>query len=109
MVYSRLDAQTVDRELTFSVAVVVVKGRVTSFYGAELLKYTSFRAHGSGEGPVKQLLVHEKGVISLAPRSVHLAVRRGLAQWHITYVGRQDMAQPISLDWCLWMGVDGWM
>ena len=64
-------------------ANIVLQGRVTSFYGPELQKYTSIRAHPENEGPVKQFLFHERGVISVAPRSVHLSSRRGLPQWHI--------------------------
>ncbi|KAL5343654.1 ubiquitin carboxyl-terminal hydrolase-domain-containing protein [Aspergillus crustosus] len=59
-------------------------GRITSFYGTDLQRYTSVRAHVS-EGPVRQILFHERGVISLAPRSVHMITRRGLTQWHITH------------------------
>lgn len=62
-----------------------VEGRVTSFYGVELQKYSSFRAHLAGEGPVRQLLFNGKGVISVASRSVHMSLRRGLARWNITY------------------------
>ncbi|KAK3699816.1 poly(A)-specific ribonuclease [Vermiconidia calcicola] len=65
-------------------------GRVTSFYGQELQRYTSYRGHAStaprgapGNAPVKQLLFCEKGVISISSKSVHLASRRGLTQWHI--------------------------
>jgi PAB-dependent poly(A)-specific ribonuclease subunit 2 len=58
---------------------------VASFYGPELLKYTSFRAHPAGEGQVRQLLFHDKGVLSVAPRGLHMALRRGLPRWHITY------------------------
>lgn len=64
---------------------VVLQGRVTSFYGPELQKYTSIQAHPENEGPVKQLLFHERGIISVAPKSVHLSSRRGLTQWHIAY------------------------
>ena len=73
------------------------QGRVTSFYGAELQKYTSYRGHVStahrgvpGNAPVKQLLSCEKGIISLSSKSVHLSNRRGLTQWHI--------AQPDMVD-----------
>ncbi|KZF21116.1 hypothetical protein L228DRAFT_269516 [Xylona heveae TC161] len=60
-------------------------GRVSSFYGPELQKYTSFRAHASVEGPVRQLLFNDKGVISVASRSIHMSSRRGLTMWHITH------------------------
>lgn len=64
---------------------IALQGRVTSFYGPELQKYTSIRAHPENEGPVKQFLFHERGIISVAPKSVHLSSRRGLTQWHIAY------------------------
>ena len=62
-------------------------GRVTSFYSPQLQRYTSVKAH-LAEGPVRQLLLHEKGVLSVASKSVHLTSRKGLTQWHITH---QDM------------------
>jgi PAB-dependent poly(A)-specific ribonuclease subunit 2 len=62
------------------------KGRVTSFYGPSLERYTSYRAHTADEGAVKQFLFTEKGVISVSRQSVHYALRRGLTQWHLTYV-----------------------
>ena len=58
-------------------------GRVTSFNGPELRRYVSYRGHRAGDGPVKQFLFHEKGIISIAPTSVHLSSRRGLPIWHI--------------------------
>ncbi|KAI9848000.1 MAG: poly(A)-specific ribonuclease [Thelocarpon superellum] len=66
-------------------------GRVTSFYGPDLQKYTSFRAHLSHEGPVRQLLFNNKGVISIASKSVHLSLRRGLAQWTLTHENMTDL------------------
>ncbi|KAF2149383.1 cysteine proteinase [Myriangium duriaei CBS 260.36] len=59
-------------------------GRVTSLYGSELQKYTSYRGHPTSEGPVKQLLICDKGIISVSAKSVHLASRRGLTQWHLS-------------------------
>lgn len=61
------------------------QGRVTSFYGSVLQRYTSFRAHPSADGPVRQLLFHDKGVIALGSRSVHMASRKGPPIWNITY------------------------
>lgn len=57
---------------------------MSSFFGPELQRYTSYRAHPSGEGAVKQLLFCDKGVLSISVRSVHLASRRGVTQWHLT-------------------------
>ncbi|KHO01669.1 Exonuclease, RNase T/DNA polymerase III [Metarhizium album ARSEF 1941] len=58
-------------------------GRVTSFLGPELQRYTSFKAHLSTDGPVRQILVNEKGVISLGSKDVHMAQRRGPPIWHL--------------------------
>lgn len=64
----------------------LAKGRVTSFWGVDLQGYTSFRAHPPTDGPVRQLLFCDKGVIALGPRSVHMALRRGPPLWHIRYL-----------------------
>ncbi|KAL2354819.1 PAB-dependent poly(A)-specific ribonuclease subunit PAN2 [Cryomyces antarcticus] len=66
-------------------------GRVTSFHGAELQKYTSYRGHAVNEGPVKQLLFCEKGVISLSGQSIHLSSRRGLTQWNLIHDAFTDL------------------
>ena len=63
-------------------------GRVSSFYGTELQRYTSFKA---GAGPVRQLLFHDKGVIALGSTSVHMAMRRGPPIWHITNDDMKDL------------------
>ncbi|KAK5083739.1 poly(A)-specific ribonuclease [Lithohypha guttulata] len=49
----------------------------------QLQKYTSIRAHLQ-EGAVRQLLVCEKGVLSISNQSVHLINRRALTQWHLS-------------------------
>ncbi|KAK5113219.1 hypothetical protein LTR62_003555 [Meristemomyces frigidus] len=73
-------------------------GRVTSFYGLELQRYTSWRAHTSsaargvpGNTPVRQLLFCEKGVISLSTRGVHCSSRRGLTQWNVELPDMLDL------------------
>ncbi|KAJ9385489.1 hypothetical protein DTO063F5_4264 [Paecilomyces variotii] len=66
-------------------------GRITSFYSAELQRYTSIRAHPVSEGAVRQFLFHDRGVISLSSRSVHLISRRGLTQWHVTHQEMTDL------------------
>jgi PAB-dependent poly(A)-specific ribonuclease subunit 2 len=59
------------------------QGRVTSFLGSELQRYTSFKAQLSTDGAVRQILVNEKGVIVLGSKDVHMAQRRGPPIWHI--------------------------
>lgn len=48
------------------------------------------KAH-TNEGEVRQLLTHEKGIISLASKSIHLITRRGLTQWHLTHERMLDL------------------
>ncbi|KAF2227442.1 ubiquitin carboxyl-terminal hydrolase-domain-containing protein [Elsinoe ampelina] len=66
-------------------------GRVTSFYSNELQKYTSYRGHPSSEGPVKQFLVCDKGILSVSSKSVHLSSRKGVAQWHLSEPDMTDL------------------
>ncbi|KAI0009250.1 PAB-dependent poly(A)-specific ribonuclease subunit PAN2 [Xylariaceae sp. FL0662B] len=60
-------------------------GRVSSFYGTKLQRYTSFKAHTSQDGPVRQILFNDKGVIALGSRGVHMALRRGPPLWSIRH------------------------
>ena len=59
-----------------------VEGRVTGFVGPGLASYTSFFAHVD---EVRDILVHDRGVISLGPRNVRVTHRRGLQRWDIKY------------------------
>ena len=52
----------------------------------DMQRYTSFKAHPASDGPVRQLLFNEKGVIALGPRNVHMSIRRGPALWNVRYV-----------------------
>ncbi|EAQ84938.1 hypothetical protein CHGG_08952 [Chaetomium globosum CBS 148.51] len=61
------------------------RGRVVSFYGRDLQRYTAFKIHPPSEGPVRQFLFHDKGVIALGTRSVHMAMRRGPTLWNIRH------------------------
>lgn len=71
------------------------KGRITSFYGPDVQKYTSLQAHPAQEGAVAQFLFNERGVISLASRSIHMISRRGLTQWHISFVLTFDLLSGV--------------
>ncbi|KAK0249232.1 poly(A)-specific ribonuclease [Friedmanniomyces endolithicus] len=94
------------------------QGRITSFYGPELQRYTSYRGHedtttwgAPGNAHVKALLLCDKGVISLSSRSVHCASRRGLTQWHLAspdmldlrcmaFTGRGSVSEEIVVAGC---------
>ncbi|KAL8786647.1 MAG: hypothetical protein Q9213_002676 [Squamulea squamosa] len=65
--------------------------RVSSYYGADMQKYVSTQAHPIHEGRVAQLLFHERGVISITSKSVHMVSRRGLTQWHICEPSMTDL------------------
>ncbi|KAK0617114.1 PAB-dependent poly(A)-specific ribonuclease subunit PAN2 [Immersiella caudata] len=58
-------------------------GRVSSYIGPKLDFYTAFMICNRGDGPVHQILIHEKGIICLGPKSVHMSMRRGLAMWNV--------------------------
>ncbi|KAM0205245.1 hypothetical protein ACHAQI_009349 [Fusarium lateritium] len=66
-------------------------GRVTSFYGTELQRYTSFKAHASSDGPVRQILVNDKGIVALGAKDLHMAIRRGPPLWHIRHDDMKDL------------------
>ncbi|KAI2610550.1 ubiquitin carboxyl-terminal hydrolase-domain-containing protein [Hypoxylon sp. NC1633] len=66
-------------------------GRVSSFYGTKLQPYTSFKAHTSQDGPVRQILFNDKGVIALGSRGVHMALRRGPPLWSIRHEDMQEL------------------
>lgn len=57
---------------------------MTSFYGNELRRYTSLKAHKTGA--VHQLLVSDKGIVSLGSNYVHMSSRSGPPLWHLEYV-----------------------
>jgi PAB-dependent poly(A)-specific ribonuclease subunit 2 len=50
--------------------------------GPNLTSYTSFFAHVD---EVHDILVHDRGVISLGSRNVRVTHRRGLQRWDIKY------------------------
>ncbi|KAH9885476.1 PAB-dependent poly(A)-specific ribonuclease subunit PAN2 [Xylariomycetidae sp. FL2044] len=66
-------------------------GRVSSFYGTKLQPYTSFKAHTAHDGPVRQILFNDKGVIVLGSRSVYMANRRGLPLWSIRHEDMREL------------------
>ncbi|POR34438.1 PAB-dependent poly(A)-specific ribonuclease subunit PAN2 [Tolypocladium paradoxum] len=66
-------------------------GRVASFMGSELQRYTSFKAHLTPDGPVRQILVNDRGVVVLGSNDVHMALRRGPPLWHVRHDEMKDL------------------
>ncbi|KAI3321081.1 PAB-dependent poly(A)-specific ribonuclease subunit PAN2 [Xylariaceae sp. AK1471] len=66
-------------------------GRVTSFYGAKLQQYTSFKAHTSQDGGVLQILFNDKGIIAVGARGVHMRNRRGIPLWSIRHDDMKEL------------------
>jgi len=62
------------------------QGRVTGFVGGSLTSYTSFFAHVD---EVRDILVHDRGVISLGSKNVRVTHRRGLQRWDIKFVSQR--------------------
>jgi PAB-dependent poly(A)-specific ribonuclease subunit 2 len=69
--------------------LTLIQGRVMSFYGRDLQKYTSYKGHTSET--VRQIMFNDKGVLSVSAHSIHLSNRRGLTQWHLTNENFKDL------------------
>jgi len=65
--------------------VCLWQGRVTSYIGRDLQRYTAFRVQPTLDGPIRQFLFTDKGVIVLGTRTIHMAMRRGPTLWSIRY------------------------
>src|SRR4051794_9395448 len=61
------------------------QGRLSSYIGRELTPYTAFCINETGEGDVRQVLIHEKGIIALGTKCVGMYIRRGIIQWEVRY------------------------
>ncbi|RMZ91505.1 hypothetical protein DV736_g1228, partial [Chaetothyriales sp. CBS 134916] len=57
-------------------------GVVASYYGSDLRRHTWVKAH-IGEGPVRHLLSHDKGILSVSAKGVHFVGRNGITIWHL--------------------------
>ncbi|RUS20974.1 LOW QUALITY PROTEIN: hypothetical protein BC937DRAFT_93946 [Endogone sp. FLAS-F59071] len=65
------------------------RGRVVSYYANGLQRYTSFKTHIDQQ--VRQLLVNDRGVISLGQNSLQMRSRRGLVKWTINNEDTQNL------------------
>ncbi|KAK0641099.1 ubiquitin carboxyl-terminal hydrolase-domain-containing protein [Cercophora newfieldiana] len=66
-------------------------GVCCSFIGRELQRYTSFRTQPREDGRVRQILIHEKGIICLGQKTVHMGKRTGVAIWNIRHEAMEDL------------------
>ncbi|RVD88607.1 uncharacterized protein DFL_002785 [Arthrobotrys flagrans] len=64
-------------------------GRVTSYYGSELQRYTVYKGHN--DGAVRNFLFSDRGIVSLGSKSLHISARRGLSKAHITNDRMHDL------------------
>jgi PAB-dependent poly(A)-specific ribonuclease subunit 2 len=71
------------RKVGIFIFQLTAQGRVVGFAGPSLISYTSWFGHAD---EVRDLLVHDRGVVSLGPRNVRVTHRRGLQRWDIRYV-----------------------
>ncbi|KAI9255619.1 hypothetical protein BDA99DRAFT_539770 [Phascolomyces articulosus] len=58
-------------------------GRVSSYYGDGLQRYTSFKAHKNEQ--VRQIRLTDRGVITLSSTSIQMRDRRGLVRCNVRY------------------------
>ncbi|KKA29873.1 hypothetical protein TD95_004947 [Thielaviopsis punctulata] len=66
-------------------------GRVTSFLGSELRRYSSYLIHPNPDGPVRQILANDKGILSLGSKTLHFAQRGGLPIWNLRHETMKDL------------------
>ncbi|KTW27568.1 poly(A)-specific ribonuclease [Pneumocystis jirovecii RU7] len=64
------------------------KGHLTSYFGPELCRYTSAKAHNT---PICSLISHERGIVSLSSQNIRLMNRRGLFRWSLSDLDMIDL------------------
>ncbi|RPA72773.1 PAB-dependent poly(A)-specific ribonuclease-like protein subunit pan2 [Ascobolus immersus RN42] len=64
------------------------EGRISSYCGTELQKYTAYRGHNDA---VRQIQFNDRGIISLSKNSVHFSNRRGLCQFDLKDSKMKDL------------------
>ncbi|KAK3994582.1 PAB-dependent poly(A)-specific ribonuclease subunit PAN2 [Cladorrhinum sp. PSN332] len=68
------------------------RGRVASFHSRQLHRYTAFKIQTNpSDGAVRQFLFHDKGVIVVGSKCVHMALRKGPALWNIQHEDMKDL------------------
>ncbi|KAI0164180.1 PAB-dependent poly(A)-specific ribonuclease subunit PAN2 [Xylariaceae sp. FL1272] len=73
-------------------------GRVSSYYGAKLQLYTSFKIHSyQDKFAISQILFNEKGVVVVGTRGVYMRHRRGLPLWSLRGADQKRLGEPLKL------------
>lgn len=57
-------------------SIPMLQGHVTSYYGTEMSKYTSFQVHMTEE--IRCILPIEDGILILSPSTLRYQMRRGI-------------------------------
>uniref|UniRef100_A0A0A9WV61 PAN2-PAN3 deadenylation complex catalytic subunit PAN2 n=1 Tax=Lygus hesperus TaxID=30085 RepID=A0A0A9WV61_LYGHE len=70
-------------------------GHVTSYYGADMTKYTSFQVHMTDE--IRCILPIDGGILILSPSSVRYQLRRGIPLYTHSSANMQEMQCMIGM------------
>ncbi|CAB3984483.1 PAN2-PAN3 deadenylation complex catalytic subunit PAN2 isoform X1, partial [Paramuricea clavata] len=70
-------------------------GHITSYFGSEMQKYTSFQAH---ENEVRHLLTNDGGVLSLTHNEIRFTKRQGLKLFSLSGSNMTDMQCMLQKD-----------
>lgn len=81
--------------------VVVFQGHITSYYGAELQKYTSFQGHHS---EVRHFVANDRGILSLSSDKICFSARQGLRHFNLRYCNHHYCWPTINaaIMWSFW-------
>ncbi|KAK4219807.1 ubiquitin carboxyl-terminal hydrolase-domain-containing protein [Rhypophila decipiens] len=76
-------------------------GRVSSYTGPPLQRYTSWRVQPAEKGVIQQFLFNDKGVIILGTKTVLYANRRGIQHWLLHHDPTNDATKCMQNLQCM--------